>query len=461
MAATGKKNLIHVLNKLQYRDNIVILFVFLFLLILFSFIIINESRSSMHTRRLEAESLAVVYGSQIERNCTKTFQLNETIASLLIIDNSFIDNFMLIAERIISEYPAADCVQLAPDGVVEQVYPLEGNESVLGHNLFTDKNRSDEAILAKKTGMFSIGGPYPLLQGGEGFIGRYPVFLDSEKTKFWGFVNVVSKLSSLTESVNLPTLITHGYLYSVYRIAPSGEIFHISGSEFSSLHDPVRHQLDIPNAHWELAIAPRGLWINIHFIIILTTLSLVIISAFTILTFLFFRLRKSNMKLAQLASLDQLTGLYSKQTALFTLKKEIDYAERNGTTVAVCFIDMNNFKQINDTYGHTTGDAALIKVAKRITESVRNEDIVARFGGDEFLIIFRGKNSGNEYLNSIERIKEALNVPAKMGGHGIADISAAIGLAIYPRDGKSAEELINFADSRMYDTKARMKVGLE
>jgi len=107
VAATVKKKLIHVLNKLQYRDNIVILFVFLFLLILFSFIIINESRSSMHTRRLEAESLAVVYGSQIERNCTKTFQLNETIASLLIIDNSFIDNFMLIAERIISEYPAA------------------------------------------------------------------------------------------------------------------------------------------------------------------------------------------------------------------------------------------------------------------------------------------------------------------------------------------------------------------
>ena len=141
------------------------------------------------------------------------------------------------------------------------------------------------------------------------------------------------------------------------------------------------------------------------------------ICAFTILTLLFLKLRQSNIRLAQLATLDQLTGLYTKQTAIFSLEKELDYAKRNDSQVAVCFIDMNNFKQINDNYGHTIGDAALSKVAKRLMESVRPEDIIARFGGDEFIIIFRGKKTGTDYSSTVERIRAVLNVPARLSAH--------------------------------------------
>ncbi|WP_022932846.1 GGDEF domain-containing protein [Treponema bryantii] len=257
---------------------------------------------------------------------------------------------------------------------------------------------------------------------------------------------------------NLSGLQNRGYKFSIYKVSNyTNEATTVFGSDIKKLNKPISVRLDIPDGHYELAVAPSGHWVNIHLVIVLTTLSLLLIAAFTILTLLFLKLRQSNIRLAQLATLDQLTGLYTKQTAIFTLKKEIDYANRNGSQVAVCFIDMNNFKQINDRFGHTTGDTALSKVAKRLMESVRPEDIVARFGGDEFIIIFRGKNTGTDYTSTVERIKAVLNVPAKLSAHVLADISASVGLAVYPTNGNCVEELISYADKAMYEEKARMK----
>ena len=257
---------------------------------------------------------------------------------------------------------------------------------------------------------------------------------------------------------NLSGLQNRGYKFSIYKVSNyTNEATTIFGSDIKKLNKPISVRLDIPDGHYELAVAPSGHWVNIHLVIVLTTLSLLLIAAFTILTLLFLKLRQSNIRLAQLATLDQLTGLYTKQTAIFTLKKEIDYANRNGSQVAVCFIDMNNFKQINDRFGHTVGDTALSKVAKRLMESVRPEDIVARFGGDEFIIIFRGKNTGTDYTSTVERIKAVLNVPAKLSAHVLADISASVGLAVYPTNGNCVEELISYADKAMYEEKARMK----
>ena len=258
--------------------------------------------------------------------------------------------------------------------------------------------------------------------------------------------------------MNFTALESRDYKYSIYKFdKATNKYLLLYGTDYTLLHKPISVPIDLPDVKWNFAVAPDGHWVNIHLVLVLTTLSLLLICAFTILTLLFLKLRQSNIRLAQLATLDQLTGLYTKQTAIFTLKKEIDYANRNGTQVAVCFIDMNNFKQINDRYGHTVGDTALSKVAKRLLESVRPEDIVARFGGDEFIIIFRGKNTGTDYLTTVDRIKAVLNVPAKLSAHILADISAAVGIAVYPKDGNCVEDLIAFADKAMYAEKARIK----
>ena len=260
--------------------------------------------------------------------------------------------------------------------------------------------------------------------------------------------------------ISFTGLESRDYKFSIYEIdEDTKEINLLYGTNYSYLHKPITVKIDFKGSNYYLAVAPNSHWVNVHLVIVLATLSLLLICAFTILTLLFLKLRQSNIRLAQLATLDQLTGLYTKQTAIFTLKKEIDYAIRNETRVAVCFIDMNNFKHINDRYGHTVGDTALAKVAKRLMESVRPEDIVARFGGDEFIIIFRGKNTGTDYISTVERIKAVLNVPAKLSAHVLADISASVGLAVYPVNGNCVEELIAYADKAMYAEKAKMKAA--
>ena len=266
------------------------------------------------------------------------------------------------------------------------------------------------------------------------------------------------KLSSLSENINLSALSARGYIYSIYQVKNNPNTYEtIYGTDFNLLNKPICVRINLSEANLYFAIAPDGHWVNVHLVLVLGTLSLLLICAFTILTLLFLKLRQSNIRLAQLATLDQLTGLYTKQTAIFSLKKELDYAKRNDSQVAVCFIDMNNFKQINDHYGHTVGDAALAKVAKRLMESVRPEDIIARFGGDEFIIIFRGKKTGTDYTSTLERIRAVLNVPARLSAHVLADISASVGLAVYPINGNCVEELIAYADKAMYAEKERMK----
>lgn len=266
------------------------------------------------------------------------------------------------------------------------------------------------------------------------------------------------QLSFLSENVNLSALTARGYIYSIYKQKNNTDVYEtIYGTDFKRLYKPICVRINLSEENLYFAVAPDGHWVNVHLVLVLGTLSLLLICAFTILTLLFLKLRQSNIRLAQLATLDQLTGLYTKQTAIFSLKKELDYAKRNDSQVAVCFIDMNNFKQINDNYGHTIGDAALSKVAKRLMESVRPEDIIARFGGDEFIIIFRGKNTGTDYSSTVERIRAVLNVPARLSAHVLADISASVGLAVFPNNGNCVEDLIAYADKAMYAEKERMK----
>ena len=150
-----KKSAAHFLNRIKKKDAFVVFCVFVFLVVLFTFITINEALSSIRTHRFEAENLAVVYGSEVECNCNRTFQLNGTVASLIALNENTEQNFIKLAEHLMPDFPAADCVQLAPDGIVTQVYPLKGNESVLGHNLFADEKRADEAVKTKESGRFT------------------------------------------------------------------------------------------------------------------------------------------------------------------------------------------------------------------------------------------------------------------------------------------------------------------
>lgn len=151
---------------------------------------------------------------------------------------------------------------------------------------------------------------------------------------------------------------------------------------------------------------------------------------------------------------DELTGLPNRRYFLDYLEQTLGVAQAAGAAKAVLFVDLDNFKPVNDQLGHDRGDALLRKVALRLTSSVRDSDFVARLGGDEFAVIAAMKpESGVDGVRLVaERILDSLNLTVEDPGPPIT-IGASIGIALYPLDADNREELLRQADTAMYDAK--------
>ncbi len=148
--------------------------------------------------------------------------------------------------------------------------------------------------------------------------------------------------------------------------------------------------------------------------------------------------------------IDPLTGVKNRKFLEEIFKLEVEQYKKFKKPFCLVFIDLNNFKKVNDTHGHTVGDEVLREVAKRIRESVGDGRYIIRYGGDEFIVIL--ETSPEELLRLIEKLLKNL----KMNYKGI-EISAAIGSACFPKDGKELHELIERADKRMYEIKEFQK----
>ena len=159
-------------------------------------------------------------------------------------------------------------------------------------------------------------------------------------------------------------------------------------------------------------------------------------------------------RLDQLANHDQLTGLPNRHYMAAFLPEAIEAAKASATMVGILFIDLDRFKNINDTQGHETGDQLLKVVAQRLRKCVRDADVVVRMGGDEFVIIFRGISSYEEVTRSANRIIESLKAPVRIAERQL-QASASLGISIYPRDGSSMVELLKHSDMAMYQAKDR------
>ncbi|MEO8407237.1 MAG: GGDEF domain-containing protein [Oxalobacteraceae bacterium] len=162
--------------------------------------------------------------------------------------------------------------------------------------------------------------------------------------------------------------------------------------------------------------------------------------------------------LKYLAFNDPLTGVGNRELALERLKHAMLQVPRRGTHLALIFIDLDNFKQVNDVFGHAAGDAVLCEVANRLKNTLRAADTVARLGGDEFLLIAEDLSGRDEAQEAIERIAQALSRPHLINGQDFS-VDASIGLALYPDDAGDAEILLRCADEAMYRSKRSRKGG--
>jgi diguanylate cyclase (GGDEF)-like protein len=165
-------------------------------------------------------------------------------------------------------------------------------------------------------------------------------------------------------------------------------------------------------------------------------------------------------ELARSSQRDPLTNLPNRVLMLDRLDSAIATARRRDTRIAVLFIDLDNFKRINDTLGHAIGDEALMLTARRLQSAVRDSDTVSRHGGEEFLVLLPDISQAADAASIAQKLLAALAAPARAGEHRL-HLSASVGITIYPEDAEDAQTLISRADAAMYRSKRRGPGGFE
>lgn len=163
-------------------------------------------------------------------------------------------------------------------------------------------------------------------------------------------------------------------------------------------------------------------------------------------------LNKKNQVIKNIAYSDSLTGLPNRALLNKRLKKEMERTRCGESSGAVLFIDLDDLKMVNDTFGHTYGDALITMAGKRIVETVGNEGFVGRIGGDEFMVILSGEHDRKNIIQSANMIIETFNQDMEVLGICF-HTSASVGIAVYPADGDTSEEIFKNADNAMYAAK--------
>lgn len=164
-------------------------------------------------------------------------------------------------------------------------------------------------------------------------------------------------------------------------------------------------------------------------------------------------LKRSREALKTQAYVDHLTGLSNRALWENRCQQAIARAKRNQTPFAILMVDLDRFKAINDNHGHAAGDRVLATVGKRLVESVRSMDTVARFGGDEFVLLIDSVGDRQELTRIGQKLIDMLSQTVTLESGAEVSVGGSIGFAVYPDDGDTMEQMLEVADQSMYQCK--------
>ncbi len=219
-------------------------------------------RGRIKDRRQEVADLTSQVADNIHDSLNRSLSATYALAAVIRQNQGTINTFPQLAQEMLGLYSGITNLQIAPHGVIAEIFPLSGNEKAIGHNLLEDTKRNKEALLAVRTRNLTLAGPFDLIQGGKAVIGRLPVFLNNQNGAeyFWGFSNAMIRIPEFFQVVNVQQLTAKGYSYQISRIHPDSGAKDVFAASGALMRQPVSQKISVPNGEWTLAVEPVAGW---------------------------------------------------------------------------------------------------------------------------------------------------------------------------------------------------------
>jgi diguanylate cyclase (GGDEF)-like protein len=339
-------------------------------------------------------------------------------------------------------------ISILEDTTIRWAYPVESERGAIGIDLATVDGQKRGVLTVKENRVNYFQGPVNLVQGGQGYIIRLPIL--HEDQSYWGQLSLVIDREE--------------YMNQIQRIAMKNNIrIHIVSKldrtivyeDLSVLEEkPLVFELETDRMNLDIYVVPMNGW-NDNTLTLLAGFVISLLVSVAIGVGIWYNLQATK-KLEKMANRDFLTGMYNRHFFDEYISIVIGEARRTKEDIGFVIMDLNNFKAINDTYGHLIGDEVLKKTARVLNEHCRSKDVVFRIGGDEFLIILPNIASHKVIKEFIKRIEDSFEDEFMFGQQSIR-ISPAIGYGLYPEDGVDVDSVTRAADERMYANKSEYK----
>lgn len=429
-------------------------------------------RSAQYNRVLETASLA---RSRVEQGLSSTIYLAHGLVALIkSAPNLDSQQIQRALATLHNADPRVRNIGLAPDNVLSHVYPRTGNENAIGLRYAELPRQWPSVKRAMDTGKTVITGPVELVQGGSAVVSRTPVYMDDGR--YWGVISIVIDLPGVMRDAGVSPLMDDVMLHIAGPADGHGDVGWMLGDGQLAPGKVVELPVQVGGGQWMLYAQPQHGWQQVEQSLlrwrVLFYGSAVALSLFIWLILdsrararsLARRLQETNQRLAAsndaleyMSRYDALTNVANRRYFDDMLEHVLAQAARRKELVTLMMIDVDYFKAVNDTHGHAVGDQCLQRVAQMIVRSLqRGEDLVARFGGEEFVVLASGLDKTGA-MALAERIRGAIAgtlVELSHDPHQPLRMTASIGVAQMRGDPSvQAKELCRRADAAMYAAK--------
>lgn len=403
--------------------------------------------------RTKATLNAMTYTERIYGELMEGIGVTDTLKQVVISGDGNINKFYDIAANMMDD--SIQSIQIAPNGVVTEIYPEDVNES--GKiDLINDSDRGEISRYARDNDTVIMQGPFELKQGGYGIAVRNPVYLKDEngQKSFWGFTIVILKVPEIF-SDSVEALSNFGYKYSLQKCAsPWDDMYEWVYGSKKELNDPVIYDFDVYGDKWRLEILPKSGFYNNNYLIYMFIGGVIIVLLLTglIAALIFINENRKNFK--KLAVTDTLTGIYNRLG--FDDQVEQYMRQNPQKHCVMAMLDIDDFKLVNDVYGHAAGDGVLQKLAESMKQYFSKDVILGRNGGDEFSI-FMPDCTVVEVKPFLKKFtEETRNFYCKGEAH---TFTISLGFAEYPVLADDRSQLMHCADKALYEVKMLGKNG--